>query len=522
MNQGRLFKEVAILAILAVAARGSFAAVTDDDMAALKSRLAEMEKRDQALQSRVNELETKENENWMTQERANEIRSIVEQTIADAKTRGQFSDGPNVGYDNGFFIKTPDNKFKLVIGGYAQVRYEYAYTNINNNATTLHGSTSTAVAHDPGNSSAIDIRRARISFSGNAFTPDLTYKLEGDFYGAGTPTGGSSTVQGIASQSFFQVTDAYIGYRFTDQFKIRAGSYKVPFAKAELTADPFTTFMERDEVLAPFDPVRSLGVSLYGDIISDRLGYEVAVNDGGNSNTLRTDDAISTVSTGNAPNIDNRFAYYARTQWAGSGKISEFADESDLRKDNSDFIWLLGAAGGYESQTAALNAFPSPQTTTTTNGLTTGGNYFNYTLNGNIYRGTLDWSAKWRGASFLAAAYIQQVNATSSLGGVATSSAGIPATGGSFFQDGGYGQVGYFIIPQHVELVGRGGVLDTEGSDKLAQYYSAGANYYIYGQNLKIQSDVTYTPDSAFTSATGSLLANTQDLLFRVQLQLKF
>ncbi len=490
MKQGRLFKEVAILAILAVAARGAFAAVTDDDLTALKSRLAEMEKRDQALQSRVNELESKENANWMTQERATEIRSIVEQTIADAKTRSQFSDGPSVGYDNGFFIKTPDNKFKLVIGGYAQVRYEYAYTNINNNATTLHGSTSTAVAHDPGNSSGFDIRRARISLSGNAFSPDVTFKLEGDFYGASTPTGGSSTVQGAASQSFFQVTDAYIGYRFTDLVQDSCG-FLLQGALCEggtHRRSVHDNFMERDEVLAPFDPVRALGVSLYGDIINDRLGYEVAVNDGGNSNTLRTDDAISTVSTGNAPNLDNRFAYYARTQWAGSGKISEFADEADLRKDNSDFIWLLGAAGGYESQTAALNAFPSPQTTTTTNGLTTGGNFFNYTLNGNIYRGTLDWSAKWHGASFLAAAYIQQVNATSSAGGVVTSSAGIPATGGSFFQDGGYGQIGYFIIPQHLELVGRGGVLDTEGSDKLAQYYSAGANYYIYGQNLKIQS----------------------------------
>jgi hypothetical protein len=515
-------KGVAMGAVLAVAARGSFAAAQDEDMAALKARLTEMEKRDQALQSRVTELEGKEEKNWMTQQRANEIRAIVEETIADAKKRSQFADGPSVGYDNGFFIKTPDNNFKLVFNGYAQVRYEYAYANINNNDTTLHGSKTTAVAHDPGNSSGIDIRRARISFSGNAFSPNVTFKLEGDFYGGGTPSGGSSTVQGLTSQAFFQVTDAYIGYRFTDQFKIRAGSYKVPFAKAELTADPYTSFMERAEVLAPFDPVRALGVSLYGDIVNDKLAYEVAMNDGGNTNTLRSDDAVSTVATGNTPNLDNRFAYYARTQWAGAGKISEFADEADLRKDNSEFIWLLGAAAGYESQTAALNAFPSPQTTTTANGLTTGGNYFNYTLNGNAYRGTIDWSAKWHGASFLAAAYLQQINATNSPGGVVASNAAIPATGGSFFQDGGYGQIGYMIIPQKLELVGRGGVLDTEGSDKLAQYYSAGANYYLYGQNLKIQSDVTYTPDSAFTSATGSLLANTQDLLFRVQLQLKF
>ncbi len=362
-----------------------------------------------ALKTRVAELEQKESSNWLTEERTSQIRSIVQDALADARSRGQFADGPSVGYKDGFYIQTADQNFKLVIGGYAQVRYEYAYTNVNNSATTLHGTT--LKTHDPGNSSGIDIRRARVSFSGNAFSPDVTYKLEGDFYSNGGPLTGNATTAGVASQSFFQVTDAFVGYRFNDNFKVKAGSYKVPFAKAELTSDPTGTFAERPEVLAPFDPVRSLGVSLYGDVIKDQLGYEVAINDGGNSNTLRSDDTISNTATGNTPNIDNRMAYYARAQFAGSGKIADFVDESDLRADNRQFIWLLGGAGGYESQTAVSRGFPSPQTTTTINGITTGGNFSNYTLNGNVYRGTLDWSGKWMGASLLAAGYFQQVNA---------------------------------------------------------------------------------------------------------------
>ena len=212
-------------------------------------------------------------------------------------------------------------------------------------------------------------------------------------------------------------------------------------------------------------------------------------------------------------------AYYARMQWAGSGKISDFADESDLRTDNREFIWLLGGAAGYESQTTVNDAFPSPQGSTTVNGLTTGGNFSNYTLNGSLYRGTIDWSGKWEGASFLAAAYFQQVNAEPT---GTTATPVLPAPGDSFFEHGYYGQAGYFVMPHKLELVGRGGVLLTEGASRHAEYFSAGANYYLYGQNVKVQSDVTYSPEAAFTSATGSTLANTQDLIFRVQLQLKF
>lgn len=477
---------------------------------------AEVTSEIQALKSRIAELERKQGENWLTQERTEQIKSIVQDVLADAKTRGQFADGPLMGYKDGFFIQTADANYKLVVGGYAQVRYEYAYHNAYNNRTLSSrtiGSGSSApkvTPHDPGNASGIDIRRARVSFSGNAISPDITYKLEGDFEGTSSGT--------------FTVTDAFIGYRLTDYAKLRAGSFKVPFAKAELTSDPTGTFAERAEVLSPFDPVRALGVSLYGDILPGTLGYEVNVNDGSRSNTLRQVDA-----SGGTANLDNRLGLYGRVQWAGSGKIAQFADESDLRpaSDNGQFIWLLGAALGYESQNATNNSFPSPQTTAVAQGLSNGDGpgFTNYTLNGDIFRGTVDWSAKWQGLSLLAAAFFQQVNANP---GNTSSSATTVSTGpfgssdSSFFQHGYYGQVGYFLIPQKFEVVGRAGALFTEGYPNVGEYYSLGSNYYFYGHNLKLQSDVTYSPESPYTDAAALQLQNTSDLAFRVQLQLRF
>jgi hypothetical protein len=476
----------------------------------------------QSLKARIAELERKEGDNWLTQERTNQIKQIVQDVLADAKTRGQFADGPSFGYKDGFFIQTADNNFKLVVGGYVQVRYEYAQQNAYNNRTlanrslnsiTNNGATNTTriTPDDPGNASGFDIRRARISFSGNVLNPDLTYKLEGDFEGT--------------SNGAFDITDAYVGYRLTDFVKLRAGSFKVPFAKAELTSDPTGTFAERTEVLSPFDPVRALGVSVYGDIVPGTLGYEVNANDGSRSNTFRQVDTV-----GGTPNLDNRLGFYGRIQWAGSGKIAQFADESDLRpaSENGQFIWLLGAAVGYESQNATNNSFPSPQTTAVVQGLSNGDGpgFTNYTLNGDIFRATVDWSAKWQGLSFLTAAFFQQVNANQ--GNTSSTSATSIATGpfgagdASFFQHGYYGQVGYFVIPQKLEVVGRAGALLTEGYPNVGEWYSLGANYYFYGHNLKLQSDVTFSPESPYTDSASMQLQNSHDVAFRVQLQVRF
>jgi hypothetical protein len=470
----------------------------------------------QALKTRIAELERKQGENWLTQERTEQIKAIVQDVLADARTRGQFADGPQIGYKDGFFIQSPEGNYKLVVGGYAQVRYEYAYHNATNGRTLSSRSIGTGSSaprttpDDPGNASGIDIRRARVSFSGNVISPDITYKLEGDFEGS--------------SSGQFTITDAFVGYRLTDYVKLRAGSFKVPFAKAELTSDPTGTFAERTEVLSPFDPVRALGVSVYGDILPGTLGYEVNVNDGSRSNTLRQVDV-----SGGSANLDNRLGFYGRMQWAGSGKISQFVDESDLRpaSENGQFIWLLGGAVGYESQNSTNNSFPSPQTTGVAQGLSNGDGpgFTNYTLNGDIFRATVDWSGKWQGFSFLAAAFFQQVNANQ--GNTSSSSTSIStgpfgAGDSSFFEHGYYGQVGYFVIPQKLELTARAGALFTEGYPNIGEWYSIGSNYYFYGHNLKLQSDITYSPESPYTDAAALQLQNTSDLAFRVQLQLRF
>ena len=78
------------------------------------------------------------------------------------------------------------------------------------------------------------------------------------------------------------------------------------------------------------------------------------------------------------------------------------------------------------------------------------------------------------------------------------------------------------MIPQKLELVARAGVLATEGYNNEGEFYTVGANYYLYGNNFKIATDVTYTPEAPYTDSAAALLQNTHDVTFRVQVQLRF
>src|SRR5579862_505213 len=86
--------------LLGAGGHSAFAQVSQQEFDALKARLTQLEARDQ--------------ENWMTQERADQIRAIVKDVLADAKAQEQRTN-PDFGYNNGFYIESPDKNFKLTI-----------------------------------------------------------------------------------------------------------------------------------------------------------------------------------------------------------------------------------------------------------------------------------------------------------------------------------------------------------------------------------------------------------------------
>src|SRR5262245_65409118 len=61
------------------------------------------------LQKQVDDLKAASNDNWLTEQRAKEIRGLVEDVLADADTRvNLLESGVGAGYDKGFFIGSTD------------------------------------------------------------------------------------------------------------------------------------------------------------------------------------------------------------------------------------------------------------------------------------------------------------------------------------------------------------------------------------------------------------------------------
>ena len=98
---------------------GSFADTTPEANTDLKVKL------DSAL-ARIDQLEAKQNDNWLTERRADEIRGLVQDVLADADTRASLlAQGMSAGYEDGFVLSSADGNFLLRINGQLQTRWVY-------------------------------------------------------------------------------------------------------------------------------------------------------------------------------------------------------------------------------------------------------------------------------------------------------------------------------------------------------------------------------------------------------------
>ena len=452
---------------------------------------AQLQKEIQYLKAQVAGLQARSDRKWMSQQEARQVRQIAREVLANAKAHSHYlSSQLQAGYDNSFFIRTPNKAFELLINGYLQVRYTFAHSSnpIGNPGVTT------------GDVNGIDFRRARLIFSGNVFH-NIVYTISGDFAGASS------------NQGDFQILDLFAGYRFNNMLTVVAGSHLIPFTYDEYYSSG-QEFPELPLTNAPYDANRGLGIDASGQFIKNTLSYEVNINDGSNSNT-----GGRVAQIGGA--LDNRMGYYARFQFAPAHDLSDFFDEADLQ-NHQHFRWMLGIAAGYEEQKALAGTFPSPQTSLNIFGLSSNqspGFIAGEPLTGSDYRLTADWHAKYRGLSLNDAVFFQQVNDT----GGPTDALQSVLHKSSIGELGYYLQAGYMFVPHRWEVVGRFEQLLTTGLPNHMEAYSVGLDYYLFGDNAKIQTALTFVPNqAAYTSPTGDTVMNTQDLIYQLQFQLKF
>ena len=172
---------------------------------------------------------------------------------------------PIAGFQDGFFVQSPDGEYRMVIGMVAQADARFTI----NDPTPI--------------TNTFTLRKLRPTLTGQ-LTRYFTFKLMPDFGNGGTT-----------------VPDAYLEFRPSPAFRIRTGKDKTPVGYELLQADAYLWFPERS-LASSLVPNRDLGVEVLGDLAGARVSYQAGLFNGVNDAASSTTE----VDTNNAKDLAGR------------------------------------------------------------------------------------------------------------------------------------------------------------------------------------------------------------------------
>ncbi|TVQ57611.1 MAG: hypothetical protein EA377_00770, partial [Phycisphaerales bacterium] len=221
----------------------------------------ELQAQVEKLSARVMELEGRQSDQWMNEQRAEEIRGLVHDVLADADTRASLlQSGMTAGYDRGFRIGSSDGNFMLRLNGQLQTRWNYSYQS---------GGAGEAGDIDR-HRSGFETTRAKLWFSGHIVNPDWQYVIE-----TGINDG----------EGNWALLDAYIKHNLGNGWSIKAGQFKAPLLREELVDSRYQQAVERSIFNQIFTGGRTQGVALGYE--ADQLRFVGSFNDGANQANTR-------------------------------------------------------------------------------------------------------------------------------------------------------------------------------------------------------------------------------------------
>jgi phosphate-selective porin OprO/OprP len=364
----------------------------------------------------------------------------------------------------GFTFISPDGKFQLSLGGRGQFIYQYL------DRDEVNG---------PANEVRLwRVRRFKVYMEGYAFTKNLTYRVQLD-----------------VAKSTSILDDAWINYRFIDEGQLRAGQFKIPFSRQELTSDGALQFVDRANAVDAFKPSYDIGAMVHGKVMGGKLAYSAGVFNGTGQNGTRT---------------TNSGAWAARAVFSPFGEMPY--SEPDLGNTKNP---LLSLGANYFANTLKRNGNATFLDTTTTTPAYSGTAGWlgkaaaNTAIFDNTERvdvGTYGFEAafKWRGLSAVGEYF----------GGKGEGQ----SLGRTVHARGYYGQAGYFLLPKKLEVAARYSSVDPNRDRRqdLQVEVTGAVSYYFQGHYLKLQGD--YTNIHKQVAARPS----TDDRQVRVQAQLAF
>jgi hypothetical protein len=413
-----------------------------DNGDALRMKIAELEAQQQqtnslldALQGDLDRVRAETSDNWLSEARTEQIRGLVQDVLADADTRASLQgNGATSGYDNGFFIASPDGNFKLTMN--ANMQFRFTWDNRDDAAGMPTGQVNPSEEDLWGFSNT----RTALIFKGHAFDPSVTYFVQ-SMWGANYAT---------------SLSDAWIGKSLEGGWSVKAGKFRMPFMRETLIGYNQQLAVDRSLMQYYLGIGRSQGLQAQykGDNI--RLtaaaleAFQTIGGIGGIGPTSTTTDSI-----GFAARLD----YLMQGSWGDVANYTAFSP--------SETSILLGTAIAYATLDQGLDAL--------------GGSGQQHDL-----RWTADATVNFDGGSLAAAVVMADLDEDPNIAAGYTTRERDTVWG--FNLQGG------FFLADDVQAFARYEWADSmyAGSDDLS-VLQAGVNVYWYGQKVKWTTDIGYS-----------------------------
>jgi phosphate-selective porin len=356
------------------------------------------------------------------------------------------------------------SEFKLTLGGYIQANIETG------DVAAFEGRFGATALKD-----RFRLRRARITLIGD-FTEQFDFKIEGDFEQSDSAitalrsvnlrTGATTTVTN-SNRVEFSGTDIFINWHGVPEFQIKAGQWKAPFGLEQITPDTQIYTIERSLPTGALTPERQIGAMLWGKPFAtampeqkDLLTYYAGAFNGNGRNFNNNDN--------------NEFMYVGRLElqpWKG-----KVLGGDSFIKLGADYLHSRDETGTNISP--ALNLRVGPDGSLSAYTLTSPDERNAWSVDGWLKLGPFDLIAEYLS---------EDVDARRTFYNV-------PPTFADFSPHGWYVQGSYFLIPKKLQVVGKWEELSPDqAADDGIHSITAGLNYYIHGDNIKLMGNYVHT-----------------------------
>ncbi len=491
------------------------------DTGELLRRIEALEASNRALSGEVETLRASGEDAWLTERRATEIRAIVTDVLADSSTRTSLQDsGLTAGWNDGFYLESTDQRFRLEVGGLLQSRYTYSY--IPDGASGVNAANS-PIADNVENRSGFDLPGTLLEFKGHAFGAANQFKLKAAYSNTNEAQVGASPFGNLGSASgTLRLLDAYMRFELSNDWSLRVGQFKLPFGREFLVDREYQLAVSRSVISNHLSVGRSQGIEL--TFVSDDYRAMLAYSGGGTDNVYGVLKGAGSDPV-NAPYFSDAvdWAVTGRAEWKASGDWGQFRSMTSPPGDEHALLFGLGI----HAQEGDPNLGTSP----------------NFSGPNTWFAVTADMTAMYGGATLFASftwswmdsesAYVQGSNNffAPTVFDIGDNSAWGAVVQGSYYfvpkwEVFGRFEIGDADIPDISRITTPPGA-DSLSNGNLLAILTAGVNWYIDGEDLKWQADVGIAFDAVdgvwWDGANGwRAAADHSEVVFRTQLQMAF